>query len=193
MLASTARFSPEDYLALEGNSNTRHEYRYGSVYAMAGGSDDHNRLAINLLTFINLHLLGDRDCQLFAGDVKVSYADSFFYYPDAFVTCDPRDRADHYIKRYPKLIVEVLSPATAAFDRGQKFADYQALASLTEYVTIAQERLEVEGRRRVGEGWETALYRAGETVRLESIGLELAIADLYRGVSWLSSPAGPPP
>jgi Uma2 family endonuclease len=152
---------------------------------MAGGSDDHSRLSINLLTEINLHLR-DSDCQFFSGDVKVNYADDFFYYPDAFVTCDPRDREDRYVKRYPKLIAEVLSPSTEEFDRSVKFEDYQSLDSLEEYVLISQDEMRVECRRRMTSHsgqWETEIYGAGERVFLRSIGLETAIADLYRGVN----------
>ena len=101
------------------------------------------------------------------------------------MTCDPRDRDDRYVKRYPKLIVEVLSPSTEKFDRHDKFADYQLLDSLEEYVLISQERMEVECCRRVGEGpnsqWETEVYREGDLVRLQSIGLEIAIEQLYLG------------
>jgi Uma2 family endonuclease len=95
---------------------------------------------------------------------------------------------DRYVKRYPKLIAEVLSPPTEKFDRGDKFEDYRQLESLEEYVLIAQDRMWVECRRRVkdasGERWETVVYGAGERVMLESIELEVAIEELYRGVSF---------
>ncbi len=193
MIAIPSGFSPEEYLSIEHDNTIRHEYRRGLVYAMAGGSDDHSRLAINFLTVINFHLR-DGECQFFSGDVKVNYAAAFFYYPDAFVTCDPRDRNDRYVKRYPKLIAEVLSPSTKKFvsealeeDRTDKFEDYQQLESLEEYVLIAQDRMQVECRRRVkdgsGEKWETVVYGAGDRVMLQSIELEVAIAELYRGVS----------
>lgn len=185
MIAIPSGFSPQDYLAIEQENTIRHEYRRGLVYAMAGGSDDHSRLSINLLTEINLHLR-DSDCQFFSGDVKVNYADDFFYYPDAFVTCDRRDQKDRYVKRYPKLIAEVLSPSTEEFDRGMKFEDYQSLDSLEEYVLISQTEMRVECRRRVASNrnqWETELYRLGERISLKSIGLEVTVADLYRGIS----------
>lgn len=185
MIAIPAGFSPEEYLVMERENAIRHEYRRGLVYAMAGGSDDHSRLSINLLTEINLHLR-DSDCQFFSGDVKVNYAEDFFYYPDAFVTCDPCDREDRYVKRYPKLIAEVLSPSTEEFDRGVKFKDYQSLDSLEEYVLISQDEMRVECRRRVASAlgqWETEIYGEGEQVLLKSIGLEVAIADLYRGIN----------
>jgi len=187
MIAIPSGFSPEEYLFLEHENTVRHEYRRGLVYAMASGSDDHSRLGINFLTVINFHL-HDGECQFFSGDVKVNYADAFFYYPDAFVTCDPRDRSDRYVKRYPKLISEVLSPSTEKFDRTDKFEDYRQLESLEEYVLIAQDEMRVECRRRVkdgtGEGWETVVYGAGDLVMLQSIELEVAIGELYRGVSF---------
>jgi Uma2 family endonuclease len=184
MVAIPAGFSPQDYLLLEQENSIRHEYRQGLVYAMAGGSDDHSRLSINFLTALNLHL-GDGDCQFFAGDVKVNYADAFFYYPDAFVTCDSRDREDRYVKRHPKLIAEVLSPSTAQFDRGEKFQDYQSIAALEEYVLITQDEMRVEcWRRQESHGsWEVTVYGAGDRMTLPSIGLEIAIATLYRGVN----------
>lgn len=188
MIAIPSGFSPQEYLVLERENIIRHEYRRGLVYAMAGGSDDHSRLSINLLTAMNLHLR-DGDCQFFSGDVKVNYADAFFYYPDAFVTCDARDRDDRYVKRYPKLIAEVLSPATEKFDKGEKFEDYQQIESLEEYVLISQDEMRVECRRRVKEGseegWKTEVYGAGERVILKSIELEVSIEELYRGVSFL--------
>lgn len=186
MISIPSGFTPQEYLSLELENVIRHEYRRGLVYAMAGGSDDHSRIGINLLTMINLHLR-DRDCQFFSGDVKVNYADVFFYYPDAFVTCDPRDFKERYVKRYPKLIAEVLSPATEKFDRGDKFEDYQQIESLEEYVLIAQDEMLVECRRRVkdemGDRWKTEVYEKGDQVILKSIKLEVAIEELYRGAS----------
>ncbi len=184
MIAIPAGFSPQEYLAMEHENAIRHEYRQGLVYAMAGGSDNHSRLSINLLTEINLHLR-EGDCQFFSGDVKVNYANNFFYYPDTFVTCNPRDRSDRYVKRYPKLVAEVLSPSTEEFDRGAKFEDYQVLESLEEYVLISQDEMRVECRRRSASNpghWETESYGPGDRIFLKRIGLEVAIADLYRGI-----------
>lgn len=182
MIAVPNYISSDEYLDIEQQSPTRHEYRCGLVYAMAGGSDNHDRLALNLLSLINAHL-GDSDCRFHSGNVKVNYQDQFYYYPDAFVTCDPRDRADRYIKRYPKLIVEVLSPSTRAFDLGEKFDDYQQLDSLEEYMLISQESQRVECRRRTSATtWETVMYEASDQVILKSIDLEFAIAELYRGL-----------
>ncbi len=191
MIAVPHYICPEEYLDIESQSPIRHEYRRGLVYAMAGGTDNHDRIALNLLSLINLHL-GDSDCRFHSGNVKVNYQDEFYYYPDAFVTCDPRDRENRYIKRYPKLIVEVLSPSTQVFDLGEKFNDYKQLESLEEYVLISQECQRIECRRRTSVNtWETMVYTAGDTVVLTSIDLEFAIraasslrliAELYRGL-----------
>jgi Uma2 family endonuclease len=182
MIAVPNYISPEEYLSIELQSEIRHEYRRGLVYAMAGGTDNHDRIALNLLTLINLHLRGS-NCRFHSGNVKVNYQKEFYYYPDAFVTCDPRDRNDRYIKRYPKLIVEVLSPSTQAFDLGKKFEDYCKLSSLEEYVLIFQDTQRVECRRRTAENtWETLVYQTGDSVVLKSLGLEFDIADLYQGL-----------
>ncbi len=186
MIAIPSGFSPQEYLSLERENTVRHEYRRGLAYAMAGGSDDHDELSLNLIELLR-QKVRDEGCSVRSGNVKVNYADAFFYYPDAFVTCDPRDRRDRYVKRYPKLIAEVLSPSTEKFDCGDKFEDYQQLESLEEYVLIAQDRMRVECRRRVkdesGEWWKTVVYGPGERVMLQSIDLEIAIEELYRGVS----------
>jgi len=182
MVAVPHYISPEEYLEIERDSPIRHEYRRGLVYAMAGGTDNHDRIALNLLTLVNLHL-GDSTCRFHSGNVKVNYRDEFYYYPDAFVTCDPRDRDDRYVKRHPKLIVEVLSTSMEVFDAGEKFDDYAQIDSLEEHVLIAQDKQRVECRRRTPTNtWETVVYCAGERVTLKSIDLEFAVAELYRGL-----------
>lgn len=182
MIAIPSGFNSEEYLELEAHSSIRHEYRQGLVYAMADGSDDHSRIAINLLTEINLHLRGT-DCQFFSGDVKVNYADDFFYYPDAFVTCHPSDQENRYVKQYPKLIVEVLSPSTGEFDRTEKFQDYKKIVTLEEYVFISQDTQYIECFRQQGEMWISETYSQGKTAQLKSIDLDVALTDIYRGTS----------
>ncbi|USR91414.1 Uma2 family endonuclease [Phormidium yuhuli AB48] len=182
MIAVPHYISPSDYLELEENSPHPHEYREGLVYAIAGGTDNHDRIALNLLSQINLHL-GSSECRFYSGNVKVNYQDKFYYYPDAFVTCDERDRQDRHIKRHPKLIIEVLSKSTRDFDKGVKFNDYQQIEELEEYVLIEQEEQRVECRRRQSDNtWETVIYTLGDRVQLQSIDLELAIAQLYQGL-----------
>lgn len=183
MIAVPNYITPEEYLSIERQSKYRHEYRRGLVYAMAGGTDNHDRIAFNLLKEIDNHLGDASECRFYSGNVKVSYEQEFYYYPDAFVTCNPIDRSNRYVKRYPKLIAEVLSPSTQTFDLGEKFADYQKIESLEEYVLISQEEQRVECRRRTAAGsWETTVYNLGDRVVLTSIDLDFAIAELYRGL-----------
>jgi len=179
MIAIPNYIDPDEYLIIDRDSPTRHEYHHGLVYAMAGGSGNHARIAINLLTLIDIHP-GDTDCRFYNGDVKVNCKDEFYYYPDAFVTCDPRDRDDRYIKRHPKLIAEVLSESTEKFDQTDKFTDYQKLESLEEYVLISQDIQNIECRHRQSDNtWTTTIYNEGDHITLSSISLELDIAELY--------------
>ena len=146
-------------------------------------TDNHDRIAYNLLKSIDNHLGDTSDCRFHTGNVKVGYQDEFYYYPDAFVTCNAEDRQNRYIKRHPKLIAEVLSPSTQDFDRGDKFEDYQQIDALEEYLLISQDQRQVECRRRnPDDTWTTIIYGEGDRVTLTSIGLEFAIADLYRGL-----------
>lgn len=182
MIAVPHYISPQDYLEIERDNPVRHEYRRGLVYAVAGGTDNPDRIALNLLTLINLHL-GGSECRFHSGNVKVNYRNEFYYYPDAFVTCDSLDRDDRHIKRHPQLIVEVLSPGTQIFDAGEKFEDYKQIEPLEECVLISQERQYDECRRRTSaNAWEITLYKAGDLIVLKSIELEFAIAELYRGL-----------
>lgn len=135
MIAVPHYISPEEYLELERNSQHRHEYHYGLVYAMAGSPDNHTRLTFNILKAID-RCLGDTKCRFYSGNVTVHHQDEFYYYPDAFVTCDSRDKKDRHIKRHPKLIVEVLSKSTRKFNRGEKFTGYKTIATLEEYMLI---------------------------------------------------------
>jgi Uma2 family endonuclease len=183
MIAVPNYISAEEYLSIERQSEIRHEYRHGLVYAMAGGTDNHDRISFNLLKLIDNHLGYGSDCRFYSGNVKVNYQEEFYYYPDAFVTCDPRDKQDRYVKRHPKLIAEVLSESTQVFDLGKKFEDYCKLASLEEYVLVFQDTQQVECRCRTADNtWETIVYNAGDSVALKSLGLEFDIAELYRGL-----------
>lgn len=175
--------SPEEYLSIERQSQIRHEYRRGLVYAMAGGTDNHDRISFNLLKLIDNHLGDSSDCCFYSGNVKVNHQEEFYNYPDAFVTCDSRDRQDRYVKRYPKLIAEVLSDSTQVLDFGKKFEDYGKLDSLEEYILIFQDTQQVECRRRTADNtWKTVVSKFGDAVALKSLGLEFDMAELYRGL-----------
>ena len=158
-LYSYNNLTPEEYLQFEETSLIKHEYIDGQVYAMAGTKDTHNIVSGNIYTIIRNHLRGS-DCRVYFADVKVRLEKrNHFYYPDIIVTCDDRDRETATYKSFPKLIVEVLSDSTEAFDRGDKFNDYQTLESLEEYVLVNSKHQRVETFRRGEQGlWILPIY-----------------------------------
>jgi Uma2 family endonuclease len=179
--------SPEVYLEGEKISPIKHEYRQGEIYAMAGASDAHVTISLNLATLLRNHVRGT-GCRAYMADMKVRIETAdVFYYPDLMVTCDERDRTPDDFKRYPCLIVEVLSPKTQAFDRGDKFADYRTLETLQEYVLVNQERVSVECFRRNSEGlWVLYPYSTGDEIQLTCVDFSCPIAALYEDVLGLS-------
>ena len=179
--------SPEVYLEGEKISLIKHEYRQGEIYARAGASDAHVTISLNLATLLRNHVRGT-GCRAYMADMKVRIETAdVFYYPDVMVTCDERDRTPDDFKRYPCLIVEVLSPKTQAFDRGDKFADYRTLETLQEYVLVNQERVSVECFRRNAEGlWVLYPYSTGDEIQLTSVDFSCPIAALYEDVLGLS-------
>ena len=179
--------SPEDYLEGERVSPIKHEYRRGHVYAMTGAKKPHIIITSNLVRRLGNHL-DDTDCIILPLDIKVRLEEAnCYYYPDVAVTCDERDTGstEDFIL-YPSLVVEVLSPSTAAFDRGDKFADYQTSPSLQEYVLITQTEIKIECFRLNAEGnWVSQTYRQGDELELMSIDFSCPIAQVYQKVPGL--------
>ncbi len=174
----------DQYIELEANSDIKHEYRNGEIYAMAGTTDSHNTIAGNLYALIRNHLRGS-DCRLYFADIQARLEEcNCFYYPDLMVTCDSRDTETSTYKRYPKLIVEILSDSTEAFDRGDKFIDYQTLDSLQEYVLVSTKQQRVDCYRRSEQGrWFFQFFAPTQnTFNLASIDLEVSFAALYEDV-----------
>jgi Uma2 family endonuclease len=177
--------SPEEYLQMEEQSSIKHEYIDGYIYAMAGASDPHVTIAGNLFALVRNHVRGS-GCRVYIADMKARIESlNRYYYPDVMVTCDQRDQETPVHKRFPCLIVEVLSDSTEAFDRGDKFADYQAIESLKEYVLINTKRQRVECLRRNDDGlWVLQTYTSQEKYfQLHSINFEATMAELYEDVA----------
>ena len=172
-----------DYLAGERLSETRHEYVDGELFEMIGASRAHARLSMNLAVRLGTHLEGG-PCRVALANMKVRPAiGRRFHYPDLVVSCnDPAEEEDEYVETHPTLIVEVLSESTERTDRREKRLAYQSIDSLREYVLVAQDRREVSVYLRDGDGWMLDVLGSGERVVLGSVGLELDIDDLYRGV-----------
>jgi Uma2 family endonuclease len=182
MIASPQYLTPQDYLQLEVTNLLKHEYCNGQVYVMAGASDSHVTIAGNLIALLRNHVRG-KGCRVYISDMKarIEEARNCFYYPDVMVTCDVRDQENAIYKCFPNLIVEILSDSTEAFDRGDKFADYQTLESLQEYVLINTRHQRVECFRR-GQGglWVLESYTPETaTFRLESLDFTGTLEALY--------------
>lgn len=185
--------TPDDYLRLEEQHATKHEYINGEVYAMAGASDAHVTIAGNLFALLRNHVRGT-GCRVYIADMKARLeACNCFYYPDLLVTCDARDRETDTYKRFPCLIVEVLSDSTEAFDRGDKFVDYQTLDSLQEYVLINTRHQRVECFRRNEAGLWVLQFYTSEQATFQLISLQFTgnLLELYEDVTLEESP--PPP
>jgi Uma2 family endonuclease len=182
-----AYFTPEDYLELERLSPIKHEYLQGQMVAMAGASKAHVIITGNLSALLLNHLRG-KNCLSYAMDMKVRLPLlNLFYYPDVAVTCDDRDRrSDQDFILYPKLIIEVLSDSTEAFDRGDKFADYKSIPELEEYVLIHQKQILVERFLRKSDNlWVPHVYRSEDLVEFSSIEFSCAISALYENIAQL--------
>ena len=183
-----AYFTPEEYLEIERVSPIKHEYVQGQIIAMAGASKAHVIIMGNLSALMVNHLRGS-GCISYAVDMKVRLPElNLFYYPDLTVTCDDRDRvSDKTFILYPKLIIEVLSDSTEAFDRGDKFSDYKSIPELEEYALVHQKQVLVERFQRKSDNlWSPQIFQAGEQVVFESVGVMCEIADLYENLDRLS-------
>jgi Uma2 family endonuclease len=184
-LSKSPALTPDEYLQREEKSAIKHEYINGEIYAMVGTTDTHNTILLNLAFLIRNHLRGS-NCRVYAADIKARIEKrNCFYYPDLLVTCDPRDRETPTYKRFSKLIVEILSESTEAFDRGDKFNDYQTLDSLEEYCLINTKHQRLEAFRRNDNGlWLMQTYTPeNATFQLQSLGLTANFSDLYEDIT----------
>ena len=179
----TSALTVEEYLAGEQRSEARHEYLGGAVYAMAGASDEHNTISLNLASALRQNLRG-KPCRAFIADSQVRLkvgGDDIFYYPDVMVACDPRD-TDRFFKRHPRVLIEVLSETTERSDRREKFLSYTQIETLEEYVLVAQDRREVTVFRRQNQWQPELLNQPGLALRLPSLDFSLPLDAVYEGV-----------
>jgi Uma2 family endonuclease len=191
------RYTIEEYLALERQSEERHEYIDGQIYAMAGESNEHADISVNLVSELRSQLKGT-PCRVWTKDSKVLSGPAIrayksikglFSYPDIVVVCgEPRFLDDHRdVLLNPSVIIEVLSPSTESFDRGEKFRRYRThLASLTDYVQVSQALPLIEHfRRQSNDEWvlSTVSDMAG-SLNLASINCTLRMSEVYDRVSF---------
>jgi Uma2 family endonuclease len=186
-LTEKRKYTPEEYLALEEEAESRSEYENGEIVRLAGGSLNNVQITSNISRFIGNKI--SEDCRSLTSDIKIYVrANDKFYYPDVTVLCGEaefyRNRDDTVTN--PILIVEVLSESTEARDRGEKFFAYQTLSSLREYVLVSQNKFLVEHFVRQSDGSWRYLPIIGleSAVRLESIRVELSLREIYRQVEF---------
>jgi Uma2 family endonuclease len=178
------KLTPQEYLDLEELAEYKSEYYQGEIFAMSGGSPSHALIATNFARALGNALQGS-GCRVYNSDLRVHVpAITFYAYPDISVVCGKLeltgDRQDNLAN--PVLIVEVLSPSTESYDRGEKFSLYRSIPSLREYVLVAQNRLSVEVFHRNDAGiWELHLPEEGK-VALASIGCTVRLDDVYADV-----------
>ena len=179
------RYTYADYLAHEAGSNVRHEFFNGEIYAMAGGSLAHAAMAMNVGAAL-VAGLRDRPCVVYSSDLKVRVlASGLTAYPDVTVICGPpeTDPLSDHVALNPTIVVEVTSPGTEDWDRGEKLENYRKIPSLRECLIVSHRERNVEVHRRTVEGrWTVISAGPGETVDLTSLGAVLAVDDLYRNV-----------
>lgn len=182
-------YTPDEYLERERAAIQKSEYYAGEIFLMAGASPNHNRIAGNVLTELNGWLRG-QEREVFGSDQRLYVKKNGLYtYPDAMVICgriefDSRDK-DSITN--PVLIVEVLSPSTANYDRGGKFELYRDILTFREYVLIHQDKVHIEHHLADGKGgWLlTETKEIGAALPFESIGLSIPLARIYERVDWL--------
>jgi len=180
--------SVEDYLVLNRNSkDTRYEYLDGEIRMLAGGSPDHSIIIANLTAAIKGPLKGSQR-RVYNSDVQLKLSEKRYVFPAITISCDERDRNQKETIRYPRVVVEVLSPTTEATDRGKKAAYYRACPTIQEYVMVDSEEIFVEVHRREEGRWTINTFELGDTITLESLGIQFPIEDAYEGASLTYEP-----
>lgn len=174
----------DDYLAGELGSPIKHEYIGGRIYAMAGASTPHNRIASNLHGLLHAALRGQR-CEAFTSDMKVRIrlpTHVRFYYPDVTVVCRSNPQEDAF-QDQPTVIFEILSPDTRRTDEGEKKEYYLSISSLTAYALLEQDSMLVVVYRRTDDGFVRESYEGADaTLSFPDIGLNLSLRDIYERV-----------
>lgn len=183
-----------EYLTFEEASDEKHEYLAGRIYAMAGGSPTHNQICFNLSACIGSRIQGT-DCRGYSSDQKIWIeAAELSTYADITIVCgEPRFHEQHKtLLLNPRVIIEVLSPSTEGYDRGDKWAYYQQIPSLTDYLLVSQQRVQIEhfALERDGSWRYTKETDSNGEVILTSINCRIPLAQVYIGIEF--PPARPP-
>ena len=187
MVASRSRskkMSVEEYIRYEEISPVRHEFINGKLIEMPGTTDRHNDICYNINHHLRVALqMKNKRGRVYQESVKSQLIDGKRYtYPDIFVTCDERDLADRYIKRFPIAIFEVSSNSTKVFDKTGKFIEFQQIESLQHYIIVDSESVFVEifSRDELGKWTKSqVLHQLSDVLQLTALGLDLPLTDIY--------------
>jgi len=182
--------SPEEYLRLERASEEKHEYFKGEIFAMTGASENHNIIAGSTLAALYSQLR-KKPCQIYPSDMRVRIpATGLYTYPDISVVCGTPEFEDDVLDTLlnPTVIIEVLSSSTEQYDHGKKFQHFRTMASLKEYILIAQDSVRIEHFGRQDDHWILTDAKTSDTVlTLPSIDCTLALSDVYEKVNFDST------
>jgi len=170
----------EDYVRFERDATSKHEFVSGLILAMAGGTIEHGALCAAVLGMLREQLRGRR-CRAYDSNARVRIAESGnAYYPDASVVCGSLELdADQLSMLNPSVLVEVLSPSTAAYDTTDKLADYSRIAGLSHVVHVHHDVRRVDVYTRQGEAFTVATFGAGEVAQLSLVDVGLSVDELY--------------
>lgn len=180
--------SIEEYLVLEEDSEVKHEYYQGEIFAMAGGTIAHNQVIRNTMTAID-NFLREKNCQVFPSDLKIHIeANTLFTYPDLSIACGQLERWNgrNDTITNPVVIIEILSKKTQNYDRGNKFKLYRSIPALKEYILVSSSEVLVEHYSKQDTGYWTLKETANaeDTFRIEAIDFSCPVNNLYRNVSF---------
>jgi Uma2 family endonuclease len=181
--AETMTFSRTDFLAWEEAQSEKYEFWQGEVFAMTSARQSHVIVSLNIAAQLKQHLRGTL-CRVYIADmaVEVEQSDAILY-PDVAVSCHPEDLAAERTLRHPKVVIEVLSDSTAAYDRGKKFAAYRSLPDLAEYVLVDPDARRLEIYRRTADGdWLLALNDSNRALVLNALELELPLTVVFEDI-----------
>ena len=175
----------DEWRAIEqANPDVKYEYIDGQIYLMSGGSLAHSRIGSNVVRALE-DALENTSCYAYNSDASVRLSETRYTYPDASVSCDPRDvpTTEQMRIQMPRVIVEVLSDSTEGKDRLKKAHLYHACPSIQEYMLVATRYQVVEVQRRTGDEWTVHVFGPGDEVELTSIGVQFPLSALYRGTN----------
>ncbi len=171
----------EEYLELEEHQEIRHEFVDGFMFAMAGASDEHNLISLNIATAARAATRGTT-CRAYHTDMKLQTPNGIGYYPDVFITCDDDDKGKK-VKQSPCLIIEVLSPSTEDIDRGEKWLNYQKSSSLKMYVLVRQDQKFLETYKRNPDGtWQYAILEENGRLEFSCVDFSMTLEEIYEDV-----------